>query len=374
MNSTSLAEVFKIDRIEKHPNADKLSLVWFYNYSCIVRTEDFKVGDLAVYIPPDNIVDLEHPSFEFLKKMNKGARIKCQKLRGVMSQGLVMPCPPGYNEGDNLNEQWNIKHYVSQENIFGIKSVGSRNEFAICPPYNTQQYDIESWFRYSNIFLEGETVRITEKIHGMNASYTYQQGEYYCKSRNYWRKENPDCIYWKILNQRKWLKRLLKNNPNMIVFGEIYGPGIQELTYGLDKPSFLVFDIYDPVNYIWWNWEKVYEEINKSLQPNWFENCINWLFGKIIEKKLIVEDLMVPVLCKDIYSKDLVLSYISGNTAVKNIQENKTNIVISNPIQLREGIVIKPVNERYCELRERSNYTGRCILKAVSPEYLERTK
>ena len=89
-NSTHKVEVFKVGELTKHPNADSLSILMvFDNYQTVVRTSDFIPGDLACYIPPDNIVP-DTPQFEFLK----GHRhIKAAKLRGIMSQGLVLAAP-----------------------------------------------------------------------------------------------------------------------------------------------------------------------------------------------------------------------------------------------------------------------------------------
>lgn len=353
MNSTHKCEVFKIDNIQKHPNADKLSIVNFYNYQCIIRTEDFKEGDLAVYIPPDNCVDISHPSFEFLKVLGKSPRIKAQKLRGVVSQGLVMKAPAGYNEGDDLSQHWGITHYVPSEKVTRISD---SSRWIEAPPYSGEYYDIDSWFRYGrNVFIPGEMVLITEKIHGMNVRYTYQLGEYHVCSRKFWREESSSSIYWKILNERKWLKKLLKQNPNLIVYGEIFGKGIQDLEYGRDKPDFLIFDIYCPhESSCWLSWENCEYLIEQSLKPSWVSKWFNKLFPNIFQiPNQNARNYMVPIIARGIYSEPFILSLISGKSLL-------------DAEDIREGIVIKPVNERL------DMKIGRVILKAVSPEYLEK--
>jgi len=49
-NSTHKVECFRVEHLEKHPNADTLSIIKVFNYQAVVRTSDFRIGDLAVYI------------------------------------------------------------------------------------------------------------------------------------------------------------------------------------------------------------------------------------------------------------------------------------------------------------------------------------
>src|SRR5271166_5411687 len=107
-NSTHKVEVFRVEHMEKHPNADTLSIMKVFNYQAVVRTSDFNVGDLACYIPPDNVLP-DEPQYAFLS----GHRhIKAAKLRGIMSQGLVLKAPEGAQPGDDVAELLGIVHYV----------------------------------------------------------------------------------------------------------------------------------------------------------------------------------------------------------------------------------------------------------------------
>ena len=70
MNSTHKVEVVKV-KLECHPNANALSIVKIYNYQVCCRTDDWKDGDMAAYIPPDSLVDTTRPEFSFLHKNEK---------------------------------------------------------------------------------------------------------------------------------------------------------------------------------------------------------------------------------------------------------------------------------------------------------------
>jgi RNA ligase (TIGR02306 family) len=76
-------------KLEKHPNADSLSIarIDVADWQCIVKTEEFENENLAVYIPLDAIADKEHPLLNFLD----GKRVKTCRLRGELSQGVLLP-------------------------------------------------------------------------------------------------------------------------------------------------------------------------------------------------------------------------------------------------------------------------------------------
>jgi hypothetical protein len=56
MSYTHRVEVFRIKELTKHPNADKLELVQFFDVECAVRKGDFQVGDLVAYIQNESVV------------------------------------------------------------------------------------------------------------------------------------------------------------------------------------------------------------------------------------------------------------------------------------------------------------------------------
>ncbi|KKN70876.1 hypothetical protein LCGC14_0426590 [marine sediment metagenome] len=146
-------------KLEPHPNADSLSLVMVGDFQCAVRTEDWKDGDLAVYIPPDSVVP-QTKDFEFL---GKHLRIKARKLRGEWSVGLLIPSPQGAKIGDDYMDKLGIIHYEPQ--ISGNFTMGGDN---VRPPKQGDfpKYDVLNFRKYSELFNDGEEVIVTEKIHG----------------------------------------------------------------------------------------------------------------------------------------------------------------------------------------------------------------
>ena len=93
--------------------ADRIELVGVLGWQCITKKDEFNVGDKCVYIEIDSIVDKDNPDFAFLE--TKKYKIKTQKMRGVLSQGIVFPCsilpksPEKYNIGDDVTNILKIK-------------------------------------------------------------------------------------------------------------------------------------------------------------------------------------------------------------------------------------------------------------------------
>src|SRR5271166_512909 len=137
--------------LEKHPNADKLSVVRVYNFTCVVNTTDWQGVTQAAYVQPDSVMP-DKPEYRFLKETSnlrkerddlwnklqpdhesdlaredynqklaalearidantKYLRIAVKKLRGVISMGMLLPCPEGAEIGDDVAELLGITHY-----------------------------------------------------------------------------------------------------------------------------------------------------------------------------------------------------------------------------------------------------------------------
>lgn len=92
-----LATVEVIKEILPHTNADALELAIVRGWQVVVKKGDFKAGDPVLYFEVDSWVP--HELAPFLSKGNepseyegaKGERLRTVKLRGEISQGLVLP-------------------------------------------------------------------------------------------------------------------------------------------------------------------------------------------------------------------------------------------------------------------------------------------
>lgn len=89
-NERELAYLVRVDNITPM-NADRLECAHIGGWHCVVGKGEFKVGEPAVYFEIDSqLPDVEpFSSMEFLR--SKKFKIKSQKIRGEISQGLLMP-------------------------------------------------------------------------------------------------------------------------------------------------------------------------------------------------------------------------------------------------------------------------------------------
>jgi len=92
-----LASVRRIKELRPIKGADLIELVIVDGWQCVTKKGEFAVGDLGVYFEIDSFLPLE-PEFEFLEKSCKrkmgnevGLRLRTIKLRGELSQGLMLP-------------------------------------------------------------------------------------------------------------------------------------------------------------------------------------------------------------------------------------------------------------------------------------------
>jgi RNA ligase (TIGR02306 family) len=317
--------------LEKHPNADLLSIVKVFDgYTVCVRTSDWEGVDRGVYIPPDSVV----PDTEQFAFLEGKVRIGAKKLRGVDSFGLLVPVPDNGRAGeigDDLAEIMGIKHYEPELSSVVKAAQGLRED---APPIAGPIYDIEPWQKFRNEFVDGEEVIITEKIHGMNSRYTFQEHEgafrMFCGSHNHWVRPGEN-VYWNILKTYPWVEAFCRLNPNVILNGEIFGVVQKGYNYGSNANNpyqFRAFDVYASGRFL------DYDDALGGAKS----------------------DFLVPVLYRGPYSPEVVLKQASGLNTISNDH-------------IREGVVIKPAHERFS-----SCLYGRLILKYVSLDYLEGKK
>jgi RNA ligase (TIGR02306 family) len=329
--STHRVEVFRVEDIEPHPNADRLEIVSVWGYKCVVLKGQFKNGDLAAYIPPDSVVP-ETDQFEFLWKGHKGdsekhRRVRAVRLRGILSPGLIVEAPQRSEEGDDVAESLGVTHWEPQENTGGEAVAGPP-----IPMTNTA-YDLENGYRYHHVIPEGTDVVITEKIHGASSRFVCWDGQLYAGSRNQWKSDHSNAMWWKILNQAPGIQSFCRNYPGFIIYGEAYGM-VQSLRYGHtgEKPfSFAGFDIfsYDKLAFLHHN------ELQSTLRSHGIPT--------------------VPILATGPYSMEFVEKHVSGPSVIAEVDHE------------REGIVVTPMDEFPWDPE-----IGRVKLKFVSSEHLSR--
>lgn len=320
-------EVVRLGPVIKHDNADTLGITMVHGgYPCIVRLGEFSEGDLAVYIPVDAIVPTDSPRFAFLGEGH--GRIRAKRLRGVFSMGLLSKPEDDMNEGDDVAERWGITKYEPPEPGMRRGPGGSFvSSSAIHPPFTAPVYDLEGLRKFGRVLVEGEPVQVTEKIHGANGRFVFHDGALWCGSRNQWKKEDPEDLWWKVA-AAEGLAEKLANCPDLIVYGEVYGQ-VQDLKYGVEHGAKLA--VFDAIELKTQRWLDVTEldDLCKSIDlPR------------------------VPELYRGPWTPERSDEWAEGQSTLAG--------------HVREGFVVRPLATRY-DIR-----AGRVIFKRAGQGYLLR--
>lgn len=331
-------EVVRLGPVEKHPNADALSMTKIHGgYPVCFRTGAYQEGDLAVYVPVDAVAP-DAPEWEFLGAGLRNHRIRAKKLRGIFSMGLLSKAPEGAAEGEDLADALGFRRYedvVGESNQYKGASRSDGLEVP-APKLATMPgaYDIEGFRKYGRTtFADDELVVVTEKLHGQNARFVHDGERLHVGSRTRWLSTDPETNTWAKVAQRYGLAEKLKAFPGLAFFGETYGNN-SDMPYGVERSktgdALAVFDIFDSNRGVWLD----------SLDVE--ARCVN--FGLPT----------VPVLAKGPFGE------LAGSLPA--LAEGPSTLAG----HVREGWVIKPAVERW------DPRIGRVILKMHGEGYLTR--
>ena len=94
----SLVTIQRVKEISAIPDSDFLELAHVMGWQCVVKKGEFKEGALGVYYEVDSFLPLDE-RYEFLRNSSyrdnvdngQGFRIRTMKMRGQLSQGLLLP-------------------------------------------------------------------------------------------------------------------------------------------------------------------------------------------------------------------------------------------------------------------------------------------
>ena len=355
--------VVRLSEISRHPNADTLSITQIDGYPVIFKTGQFATGGLAVYVPVDALVPTDRPEFVFLAKNGEGPgrhRVRAMRLRGVFSMGLLVPVPYAECEvDDDLADYLRVTKYMPPSELRLTSQMPRGAARAMRDPGFMPVYGLDAIRKTGTHALTDERVVITEKIHGTNARFCYRGGRLWVGSHKVMRGRTPHRlllaltqaklklfdvlgikhrahilntagdVWWECVKQYD-LERKLATVPGYVVYGEIYGQGVQDLTY--DSPigrKFRVFDVLDTKT------------------------------GRYLDHEALVGFAhslglaTVPVLYCGTFAEGLL-----------SLAEGKSTLAP----HVREGIVIRPLREKF------DRTTGRVALKHVGEGYYLRNE
>lgn len=263
-----LATIRRIDELNPIEGADAIECAVVGGWKVVAQKGLYKEGDLAVYFEIDSWIP--HELAPFLSKGKeprefegvKGERLRTIKLRGQLSQGLLMPIPTGEHfddgrlafevamgnvkEGDDVTEILGIKKWEKPINaqLAGI----CRGNFPTQIPKTDQERVQNLKKEVEQASAAGQLFEVTEKLEGSSMTCYLIDGEFGVCSRNMDLVRDENNTFWKVAIEQDIeakMRSMFGYMQDVAIQGELIGPGIQGNIYKLSKPEFRVFDIYD---------------------------------------------------------------------------------------------------------------------------------
>jgi RNA ligase (TIGR02306 family) len=335
-----LASVRKIADIQEIPNADAIELATVDGWKVVVaKNVGHKVGELVVYCEVDSFLPIK-PEYEFLRKSSykkmgeqEGFRLRTIKLRGQVSQGLILPINEvipfpdvlDYMEiGKDVTELLGIVKY---EPPIPAELVGKvKGGFPSFIPKTDEERIQNLASEYNGWkFQSKHQFYVTEKLDGSSATFYMKDEVFGVCSRNLELLETEGNTFWKVARELKLEEKLKEYGKNISLQGELIGEGIQGNPYKIKGQTVKFFTGYD---------------IDKQVRIP-FVNLVVLLQG--------MELGYVPVLNQEFGfllpdSIDDMLKYAEGKSAL-------------NPNTEREGVVVRSMD-------------GTISFKAISNQFL----
>jgi RNA ligase (TIGR02306 family) len=250
-----LASIRKISNLSPIDGADKIEVATIDGWKVVVAKDvGHKVGDLVVYCEVDSFLPIK-PEFEFLRKSSykkmsdgtEGFRLKTIRLRGVVSQGLVLPL--------SIIEYTNVEFEVGMDvtNLLGIVKYEppipaelAGKVKGLFPSFlrKTDEERIQNLSSEYELFKEN-TFYVTEKLDGSSATFYLNNDVFGVCSRNLELLETEGNTFWRVARELDLENRLREYGHNLSIQGELIGEGIQGNPYKIKGQTVRFFNLFD---------------------------------------------------------------------------------------------------------------------------------
>lgn len=327
-----LATIRKIDAVLEHSNADRLNIYVVDGWKVIDGKGRYQVGDAVIYCEIDSFLPIKE-EFEFLRKSSfkrmgalEGFRLKTIRLRGELSQGLLLPIsvlPEDFvweYYGVEVTELLGIVKY--ERPIPASLSGVVKGDF----PGFIRKTDEERIQNMEYDELKQHTYIVTEKLDGSSWTAYVNNGEVGVCSRNLELLEDEKNSLWRMVHEYDLKEKLKSLNRNIALQGELIGLKIQGNPYKLNKVDVRIFKMWDIDAHEYLNVDEMIElssQLGLETVP-------------ILEKGFRLPDTMDEALS---YADDLSKLYATNREGVVLYAENDRNIhfkIISNKFLEKE--------------------------------------
>jgi RNA ligase (TIGR02306 family) len=361
-----LATVRVVSELKPIEGADLIELAIVDGWQCVVKKGEFNVGDKVIYCEIDSLLPIK-PEYEFLRKScyrkmpdgTEGFRVKSMRLRGQLSQGLLLPVL-SLNSEEYVVEKRDGEYFLMEVGSVPYSPVMVLNEgidvtrylgiikYELPIPANLAglvKGNFPSFLRKTdeeriqNVGwvlgrFEDTEFYATEKIDGSSSTFYIKEGTFGVCSRNLELKETDDNTFWTIartIELEKKMKAYKESHGfNFALQGETHGLGIQKNKYRLYDVKIRFFNMFNI-------------DEQRFVDLDEFEAAL---------KEMELE--MVPIIYRNFKLPKTV-------NEVLTLAEGKS--VLNKDVE-REGLVFRP-------MKEMSVFRlGRLSFKAISNKFL----
>ncbi len=338
-----LASIRKIDEIRPIEGADAIECAVVGGWTVVVKKGEMKPGDLAVYFEIDSFLPIR-PEFEFLRKscyknvngLGEGFRLRTIRLRGQLSQGLVLPLTNALfptsrlvdlYEGEDVTAELGVIKY--EPPVPAQLSGRARGNFPLFIRKTDQErcQNLKREIFMDNIDSEYE---VTLKLDGSSITIYHNEGVVGVCSRNLDLQLDQEGNAFVDMAKKSGLLGLIPGMGNVAIQGELMGPGIQGNREGFPDTRMFIFDIFDI-------------DTENYVSPEWRHTLLSGLLPEVRDVYMAPVIRTGRIECEDVFG---LLEQADGKS-------------INNPV--REGLVFKRMD-------------GRFSFKAISNKFLLQEK
>jgi len=251
-----LATVRRIAEVRPIEGADLIEAVRVDGWWVVCKKDEYSVGSLAVYVEIDSWVPTKIAPFLSKGKEPKeyegilGERLRTVKLRGQLSQGLLLPVNVIDSDVSEDADVTEILGITKWEPPAEFRAANAKGNF----PFFIRKTDQERLQNIKGQHLEsfvGSLLQKTEKLDGSSLTMFSKDGCIGVCSRNLELIRDEENTFWKtaINNGVDNLSEFCKGlEIDIAIQGEMIGPNIQGNKYNLRDHEFYCYDIFDITN------------------------------------------------------------------------------------------------------------------------------
>lgn len=300
MDKRKLVTIRTISDIQPIEGADKIVVASVDGWKVVVQKDEYKLGEKVFYFEIDSMLPISDPAFSFLAPRGTKIvdnieyhRLKTAKLRGQISQGLLLPYK--MIEESPWKERWNENPHTEDEDFSGFWNVikyeppmpaNLRGKMKPWPAW-IEKTDEERIQNLPKLKIDPKDWYATEKIDGTSCTIFTREKETgeiengLC-SRNYEIIEEDGNTYWDVVKATKvtfqyneislyeYLQKMREFHgyKSLVFQGEIFGESIQSNPLGMKGQTIRIFNVIaDGERLVRVGMEKLFPELTNLWVP-----------------------------------------------------------------------------------------------------------